>query len=195
MKPEEWSQRYREGRTGWDIGGSPPELAPFIASLPPARSVLIPGCGKGHEVAAFREAGHRVVAVDYAEGAVEAARQNLGKHAECVRLADFFDESALPAASFDICYERTFLCAIPVARRSDYTRRVRSLLRPGGRLAGLFLYGDPDPDGPPFPLLDDERKSLLGAHFNLLESRPTGSEFQPLPEAREYWEVWKNPGP
>ncbi len=193
MKPEEWSQRYREGRTGWDIGGCPPELAPFIASLPPARNVLIPGCGKGHEVAAFREAGHSVVAVDYAEGAVEAARRNLAEYADCVRLADFFDESALPPAAFDICYERTFLCAIPVKWRRDFARRVDTLLRPGGRLAGLFLYGDPEPDGPPFPLSGNERGSLLGARFTLLHSRPTGSSFKPLPEAREFWEVWQKP--
>ena len=195
MKREEWTQRYREGRTGWDIGKSPLELEAFIATLPPAQCVLIPGCGRAHEVIAFRGAGHSVIAVDYAEGAVEAARRNLGDHAECVHLADFFDETELPAAAFDICYERTFLCAIPVDRRLDYVRRIEALLRPGGRLAGLFLYGAPEPDGPPFPLLEHEREALLGARFSLIESRSTGSDFKPLPEAHEFWEVWQMPGP
>lgn len=191
MDREAWSQRYRGGRTGWDIGRSPPALLDFIPSLPPARRVLIPGCGRGHEVAAFCEAGHEVVAIDYAEGAVEAARANLGKNAPCVRLGDFFESDCLRPASFDLCYERTFLCAIPVQRRADYAQRVFALLRPRGWLAGLFLYGDANPDGPPFPLQESHRRSFLGRSFTLLDSRPTGSDFQPLPSVREFWEVWQ----
>lgn len=193
MDREAWSQRYRDGRTGWDIGGSPPALLDFLPSLPPAQRVLIPGCGRGHEVAAFRDAGHQVVAIDYAEGAVEAARANLGKNASCVWLGDFFESADLRPASFDLCYERTFLCAIPVRRRTAYKRRVFALLRRRGRVAGLFLYGEANPDGPPFPLQQSHRKSFFGRAFTLLDSRPTHSDFRPLPSVKEYWEVWQKP--
>ena len=44
--------------------------------------------------------------------------------------------------------------------------RTAELLRPGGVLAGFYLFGDKD-DGPPFGLAPDEPAKLFAAHFDL----------------------------
>ena len=70
-KPEFWEKRFRENFTPWDAGRVPSDLERFLRSEPRGRRVLIPGCGSGYEVRAFAEAGHDVIAVDFAPAAVE----------------------------------------------------------------------------------------------------------------------------
>lgn len=66
-----WQARYDEGRTGWDRGGPSPILGIWLEAeiLRPCR-MLIPGCGRGHEVVALAARGFDVTAVDLAEAAV-----------------------------------------------------------------------------------------------------------------------------
>jgi thiopurine S-methyltransferase len=100
-------------------------------------------------VRAFAEAGHDVIAVDFAPAAVERARQTLGPFAHLVHLADFFEFD--PGAPFDLVYERAFLCALPRRIWPRYAPRVAELLQPSGRLAGFFYFDDGE-RGPPFGL-------------------------------------------
>ena len=90
-KPEFWEKRFRENFTPWDAGGVPAQIKQFLKAEPRGRRVLVPGCGSGYEVRAFSEAGHDVLAVDFARAAVERAQKILGLLSECVRLADFFE--------------------------------------------------------------------------------------------------------
>src|SRR5689334_17318379 len=110
-----WNQRYVEGRTGWDLGRPQSALVCVIAAQPPPLRVLVPGAGRGHDAVAWAEAGHEVVAVDFAPMAVAAGRENAAARGLAieVREADIF---ALPgdlAGSFDLVWEQTCFCAIP----------------------------------------------------------------------------------
>ena len=166
MDPEQWSNRYDSGCTGWDLGRSPAELRTWAAALPPRRRILIPGCGRGYELADLVALGHEVTAIDYAEGAIAAARRSIGELAASIRCADFF-ACDLPSGRFDLCYERTFLCSLPRPGREEYGRRVASLLKPGGRLVGVFLYGQPEDDDPPVPLFEDRHGGRGERRVNL----------------------------
>src|SRR5688500_3675498 len=101
-RPEFWDTRYRGGVTPWDAAGVPPKLTEYLKSSEPGR-VLIPGCGAGYEVKAFAEHGCDVLAIEFSDAAIEAARRALGGFSDRVVKADFFDFDAAP---FDLVYER-----------------------------------------------------------------------------------------
>ena len=164
-----WDERYQSGHMPWDLRGVPRDLSEYLARGRRGGHVLIPGCGLGYEVRAFHGAGWKVAAIDFAPAAVGQARALLGDVASCVRLADFFRDD--PGTGFDLIYERTFLCSLPVEMWPRYSLRAGSLLRPGGELAGVFFYGRDD-DPPPHPLTPDAADALFGAAFELIEDRP-----------------------
>lgn len=149
--------------------------------------MLIPGCGLGHEIDAFLQFGWEVTAIDFSEAAVDQTRQRLKERADIVRCGNFFTEP-LPAHGFDLVYERTFLCAVPKKMWPDYARRMGELLRPGGLLSGLFLYGH-EPDPPPQPLEEGEAEDLFRGRF-VLQRDERVSDSPPLFMGRERWQEW-----
>ena len=184
-KPEFWEQRFRENFTPWDAGRVPSDLERFLKTEPPLR-VLVPGCGSGYEVRAFAEAGHEVLAVDFAPAAVERAQAILGTLANRVRLADFFESNL--GEPFDLVYERAFLCSLPRPLRPRYAERVRGLLGPRGRIAGFFFFEDGE-RGPPFGLKSGELEQLLSDRFEEIEDKAVGDSI-PIFAGKERWKVW-----
>ncbi len=191
--PDFWNVRYRSGRTPWDQGGVPPALdrylsrpAPQLPARPPR--VLIPGCGSGHEIAAFVRAGYRVTAIDFSPAAVARARALLPPElGGCVIEGDFFT-ATFAAASFDLIYERTFLCALPPEMWPAVTKRLAGLLASDGTVAGFYFFGDKE-DGPPFGLDPAEPAALFDPHFELCRDEPIpGAESLPLFVGRERWQ-------
>ena len=149
---------------------------------------LIPGCGTGYEVRLFAEHGHDVLAIDFSDAAIEAARRQLGSLAGLVRKADFF---ALQDGPFDLVYERAFLCALPRALWQRWARRMEELVRPGGEVAGFF-YIDDNQRGPPFGVSRARLQELLGERFDLTADDPVApAESIPVFQRKEIWQVWR----
>ena len=186
-RPEFWDTRFREGVTPWDARGVPPQLAEWVERESSLR-VLVPGCGTGYEVRLFAERGHDVLAIDFSDEALEAARRELGPLAARVRKADFFELQAEP---FGLVYERAFLCALPRARWPEWGRRMAELVRPGGELAGFFYFDDNE-RGPPFGISPAALTRLLGKAFELKEDRAVPPERSiAVFKGKESWQVWK----
>ena len=195
--PEFWNSRYLAGQTPWEFKGVPEHLRAFLKKKP-ARSkdpaplkrgrVLIPGCGSGYEIKAFADAGYEVTAIDFSPAAVERARKIAGPAlADRVMLWDFFNQLFEPQ-SFDLVYERTFLCSLPPERRTEYRDRVATLLKHGGMLVGYFYYNKPDPKaGPPYGFAWGTSDELFGRHFLLLKDEPV-EDSVPLFAGRERWQ-------
>lgn len=158
-----WQARYDEGRTGWDRGAPSPALERWMASgaLTPGR-ILVPGCGRGHEVVALARAGFAVTAVDYAPSAVASLRGLLAAarlDADVVE-ADLF--SFTPTVPCDAIYEQTCLCALAPERWPAYEQRLWSWLVPGGTLAAAFMQTFAT-DGPPFACRPEAMRHLFAA--------------------------------
>ena len=150
--------------------------------------MLIPGCGTGYEVRLFAEHGHDVLAIDFSDAAIEAARRELGPLSNLVEKADFF---GLQEGPFDLIYERAFLCALPRALWADWGTQVAELVRPGGELAGFF-YLDDNRRGPPFGISRGGLHKLLGKQFDVTSDEPVPPvESIPVFKAKEIWQVWK----
>lgn len=193
-RPEFWEQRYRDGVMPWDAGGVPRALQEFAASQDAAStgtpSVLLPGCGSAWEARYLCERGWKVLAVDFSPAAIAVAERIMGAPSENLLLADFFGFAA--AARFDVIYERAFLCALPRRLWPDYAARCAGLLRPGGQLAGFFLFGS-EPKGPPFAIEPAALDALLAADFERIEDRPVEDSLA-LFKDKERWQVWRRRG-
>jgi SAM-dependent methyltransferase len=185
-KPEFWDARFAQGEPEWSRPEIPASLAAFVGSTEPG-AVLIPGCGHGNAVRAFDQAGWKVTAIDFSPVAVQQARTKLGELGKRVLLADFFHHD-FGTQRFDLCYEQSFLCALPPSRWRDYAMRVSALLRPGGRLVGVFFWGH-EPEPPPFALDEATAESLFGPTFSLVKSTaiPDAPSFYP---GGERWMEW-----
>lgn len=187
-QPDFWSVRYAAGKTPWDFGGVPSALKSFLERSSVPGRVLIPGCGSGYEIQAFHAAGYDVSAIDFSPAAVEQTKRVLGVLAERVILGDFFTHD-FGERRFDLIYERTFLCSMTPSRWPEYVNRSADLLSPGGRLIGVFLYGQSSSSGPPFPLTEPEAEQLLRKHFEPVRSEAM-TDSLPLFRDMERWQEW-----
>jgi Thiopurine S-methyltransferase (TPMT) len=187
-QPDFWSQRYRSGRTPWQLDYVPKQLAAFIRALPVGGQVLIPGSGADwRTIRAFHEAGHCVTAIDFSPVAVEQVAKALAEFADTVILEDFFGCDFGPK-HFDILYERTFLCSLPPRLWNNYATRSAQLLRPNGILAGFFFYGE-ESDPPPYPLSEARARKLFADRFELVRSEAV-TDSLPIFRGMEKWQEW-----
>lgn len=152
-----WDNRYRDDRTGWDLGQAPQWLEEKANALS-SRRVLVVGSGHGHDARAFAKAGHQVVGVDFAPRAIAAATELAAGVPETqLRFlqANVFDlgqgEHADLAGGFDLVWEQTCLCAIDPQRRSDYFAAINRVLAPKGQWHAV-LWVHHEESGPPFHL-------------------------------------------
>ena len=169
MSDTDWEAHYQAGDTPWEKGEPSPGLVDFLAAHADLKrgSVLVPGCGMGHDARAFAQAGFAVTGLDVAPSAVRLAKERTPTGLQIdFRLGDFLADE--PHQLFDWVFEHTCFCAIDPARRDDYVRAVLRWLKPGGDyLAVNYLI--PDTDGPPFGTTREELVQRFSPHFELLE--------------------------
>lgn len=167
MAETDWEELYVKGETRWEKGEPSPGLVDFLAAeQPPRGSVLVPGCGTGHDVKAWAEAGFSVTGLDLAASAVRRATERIGQagvRAE-IHQGDFLQMDAV--TQFDWVFEHTLFCAIDPARRDDYVRAVLRFLKPGGQYLAVH-YMLRDMDGPPFGCTQQELMERFSPHFEL----------------------------
>ncbi|WP_144111521.1 methyltransferase [Paraburkholderia sp. BCC1886] len=185
--PNFWNERFERRFMPWDQAGVPLAVQSFAARHRGA-AVLIPGCGSAYEAQWLAGQQHEVRAIDFSPAAVQAAREQLGvAYGDLVEQADFFTYP--PPFAPDWIYERAFLCALPLARRADYARRMAELLSPGALLAGFFFFGA-TPKGPPFGIERAELEALLSPYFDLIEDEAVQDSIAVF-AGRERWLTWR----
>ena len=166
-----WNERYLQGNTGWDMGQvSPPLQAYFDQLTDKNRSILIPGCGNSYEAAYLLEKGFTHISLlDISPVLTDRVRNRLPKTpALRITTGDFFDHRG----QYDLIIEQTFFCALDPRKRPAYIEQARSLLHPGGRIAGLLFDRTFSPDGPPFGGHRDEYERLFAKHFHIRTLAP-----------------------
>ncbi len=163
-----WESRYQCSDMPWEKGAPSPGLVDFLKANPDLKrgTVCVPGCGTGHDVRAWAEAGFEVTGFDLAPSAVRLAAERIqaaGLTAK-IQLADFLKDD--PPFRFDWIFEHTLFCAIQPAQRDDYVQAVLRWLKPKGTyLAVNYLI--PDKDGPPFGTTREEVWKRFSRHFDL----------------------------
>lgn len=183
-----WENRYLKNDKPWDAGKTPSELQNYLANIKKAGRVLIPGCGTAHEAHTFAEAGFDVYAIDFSSTVAKLAQISVGNKANII-FGDFFSFD-FGELSFDLVYERAFLCAIPRTLWTQYAKRQANLLRVGGQLIGYFIHDEKEQSLPPFGLKQNELSTLLENQFTLIEKNEVQNSL-PLFSGKEHWQIWE----
>jgi SAM-dependent methyltransferase len=168
VSDNEWEARYQSGDMPWEKGEPSPGLVDFLSAHNdlPRGTVLVPGCGTGHDVRAWAQAGFDVTGFDLAPSAIRLAQERTaaaGLSAQ-FKLGNFLDDP--PTQQFDWIFEHTLYCAIDPRRRDDYIRAVLRWLKPGGQFLAVH-YMIRDADGPPFGCAQQELIERFSPHFEL----------------------------
>jgi SAM-dependent methyltransferase len=162
-----WESRYQAKETNWDKGEPSPGLVDFLAAHPQLErgTVLVPGCGFGHDARAWALAGFTAIGVDLAPSAVRGSQERTKDDRATFRLGNFLADE--PFQLFDWVFEHTLYCAIDPAQRGAYKDAVLRWLKPRGQyLAVNYLI--PDVDGPPFGTTKEEVVKRFEPDFELL---------------------------
>lgn len=170
MEHHFWLSRWDEGKIGFHQDAVHSDLIDaseqLLADGP--HDVLVPLCGKTHDLEWIAARGHRVVGVDLSGvardavverlgdaerdtlGGFERSRMTVGDGSVTFLVGDVHGLATLDLR-FDRVWDRAAMVALPPDMRGPYVALLRRLVRPGGRvLLNHFTYDQTRMDGPPF---------------------------------------------
>ncbi len=202
----DWQGAYQAGTTPWDLRGITAPLRRlcddgFFANcdLPQPARVVVPMCGRGHDLRLFAELGFQVTGVDLAPAAIEEARslQRLNGYSTELLVRDVLGLSEEFAESFDLVYDYTSFCALPTHLRRRYLAEMAGILAPAGQLLMLAFPMDPAiagaPGQPPFLVTEADLGEAMAREFELIESFPA-SDSPPERKGAERWFRYRRRG-
>jgi methyl halide transferase len=159
-----WEARWKEKQTGWDLGGPHPALPRLIekcGARAPGK-VWVPGCGRGHDVAAIAQLGFQVLGTDISPTAIVEAKALYGSRPGVqFKQADLFVES--PASLFDWIYDRAMLCALSPERQPQYLQVCARNLKERGLFCSILFssISSEVTEGPPFEVSEGKIPTLF----------------------------------
>ena len=165
-----WENRYVNNQIGWNIGYASTPLKTYIDQIKDkSLKILIPGAGNSYEAEYLWRHGFKNIYV------LDLAHQPLDNF--IIRLPNFPKNQLINADffeyenSFDLIFEQTFFCALNPNLRTQYVDQMHQLLKPKGKLVGLFFNFELTEEGPPFGGSVFEYNSLFKHQFkmNVLE--------------------------
>ncbi len=138
-----------------------PDLQNWLEHYQPqgdGRSALVIGSGLGDDAEALAQRGFRVTAFDVSPTAIAWCRKRFPNSLVTYVVADLL---ALPPAwhrAFDLVVESRTIQSLPLSVRPQVIESIGQLVAKGGRLLVIthFRALDAEPDGPPWPLSDQE---------------------------------------
>lgn len=166
----DWDQCYQRGEVFWDKGAPSLPMKQYLSRHAVRGRALVPGCGRGHEVALAVEHGLDAVGLDIAPTGVAEARALYPRLAERFVVGDLFNPPAEMRGAFDVVLEHTCMSALPPSLRGDYRRGIDLTLRPGGLLIGVWYIDpalDPGEEGPPFPFSVSDLSALFAEGYEI----------------------------
>jgi thiopurine S-methyltransferase len=161
-----WELRYEENKTGWNIGYASPPIKEYIEQLEDkSATILIPGAGNSYEAQLLWNNGFiNTFVLDIAKQPLENLKNRVETFPNNQLLhQDFFELNK----TFDLIIEQTFFCALNPNLRNQYAEKMYQLLKPNGKLVGLFFDFPLTESGPPFGGSIEEYKSIFGKYFKI----------------------------
>jgi SAM-dependent methyltransferase len=168
-----WEEMYQKGETHWDKGRASLPLKQYLERHKELRGrALLPGCGRGHDLALAVKHGFDAIGLDIAPTAVADAKKQYPHLAERFVLGNLFDPPQSLRGQFDVVIEHTCMSALPPALRADYRRGIDAILKPGGLLIGVWYINpslDEGYEGPPFPFSVEALTALFADGYEIVE--------------------------
>ena len=167
--PNFWNNKYINNQDKWDIGKPTPFFVDWEKKLQNKQKILIPGCGKGHDVIYMASKNHNVTAVDFSKYSIEFLNKKAKEKNLKIKtfLTDFFSLHKEHDGKYDVVLEYTFFCAISPNKRKDYFKKCYSLLNNSGSIIGIFLPLSTNETGPPFKVSVENIKKVSENYFDI----------------------------
>lgn len=169
--PSYWSNRYKGSEAPWDLEYISRPLKEYFDQLQDKNlKILVPGAGPGHEVSYLYSRGfQKVYFMDFSDLACRLFEQNNPDFPKKNILSeDFFHHRG----KYDLIVEQTFFCAFEPseAMRTKYADQMYNLLKPGGKLVGLWWSFplDANQEDPPYGGSYKEYKIYFSEKFATL---------------------------
>ena len=177
---ERWAKKeigFHEGTVNQYLHDHWPELAGNGTG-----AVLVPLCGKAHDMWWLHDRGHAVLGVelsdvackDFFEEGQEKAKVHPGEpftkfaHDDLqLWCGDFFQLVPEDLKHVRLVYDRAALIALPPHMRQDYVDHLTAVIPDGTRILLITLDYDTDIKGPPFNVSDEEVLKLYSADYEI----------------------------
>lgn len=176
-----WENRYQNKETAWDVGEITSPIKEYIDQLKDKTiRILIPGAGNGHEFEYLMQNGfENTFVVDFAKTPLENIKKRYpDTRAEQLICSDFFELEG----TYDLVLEQTFFCALDPKLREKYVHKMKSLLNPKGKIAGLLFQFPLTEEGPPFGGSLAEYKTLFELNFTFRKLETAYNSIKPRKE-------------
>ena len=187
MQPEFWLQKWQNNEIGFHEGAPNDLLVRHFAALsvPHGGRVLVPLCGKSHDMAWVRAAGFDVVGVELSRLAVEQffAERGLSPQitkeghlerfsAEGVTIfaCDVFALDKATLGKVDAIHDRAAMVALPETLRPRYTQHLIALTDAAPVFLVTFVYDQSSRSGPPFSVDAAEVAAHYAATHQITEA-------------------------
>ena len=165
---------YKEARADnsaipWADMEPNPRLLEFWQKHPLAtggKSALVIGCGLGDDSEQLAAWGFKTTAFDISPTAIAATKQRYPNSKVEYVVADLFDPPSQWARAFDFTLEVYTVQAFTGDLRARGIARIAELVAPGGQLLVIArgrAEGEPEGQGPPWPLTREEIDGFLRA--------------------------------
>ncbi|KAI8066017.1 S-adenosyl-L-methionine-dependent methyltransferase [Thamnidium elegans] len=193
----DWEKRWQEGNTQWDAGKPSPALTALFENeetrslIPEHGQGLVPGCGSGYDVVFLANEKRHVTGMDLSKTCVDLLVKNYPNATANnydFMCADFYKFDA-PNGGYDLAYDYTFLCAMPLNLRPNWASRYSEIIKKDGVLITLMYPIDEHEGGPPFAVNEQLYKDLLSSNFDLLYIKD--AEGHPSRIGKEKIAIWK----
>jgi thiopurine S-methyltransferase len=128
--------------------------------------ILIPGCGNGYEAEYLFNIGFKnVVVLDLSDYPLTNLKKRVPDlpDRQLIQI-EFFDFEG----QFDLIIEQTFFSSLDPSQRDNYASHCTSLLRPGGKLAGVLFDIPLFEDRPPYGGSKELYSTVFNPYFRFL---------------------------
>lgn len=185
MEHEFWHTRWAKGEIGFHEGTVNQYLHDHWSDFAGDRTdaVLVPLCGKAHDMWWLHDRGHPVIGVelsevackDFFEEAEEKAKVHPGEPFTIFRhddlevwCGDFFQLVPEDLSHVRLVYDRAALIALPPEMRRDYVEHLTAVIPDGARILLITLdYDSAEMKGPPFNVSDRKVHNLFGEDYEI----------------------------
>ena len=133
------------------------ESGPFRGSL------LVPGCGLGHDVRALSTLENQVIGLDIALGRHREGADVSKNRQRGIYRGGLIQSLRTSVPRFDWTFEHTCFCAIEPSMRRTYAAAVTRALKPGGRLFAIFYLNPAVDRQPPYGVTEFELDQLFSS--------------------------------
>jgi len=184
MVDKDWEEAWERNEIGFHQSRGNGDLVEYGERVwgPTPGRVLVPLCGKSHDMTHIASTATHVVGVEFVEKAVQdffaeldlsptvsiepVPRYDAGPYS--LFAADFFAITRELTGPIDAVFDRAALVALDADTRVRYAEHLTSLLDPGAAmLLVAFDYDQTEMAGPPFAVSDDEVHRLYGDAFDI----------------------------